>query len=70
MNDNKIAMFIEKHGGKIIGILIGLIVLSFNVLYEFFKFVLIIVVCAWAGNYVHKNKAKVKDFLRKLIDKM
>ena len=70
MNDNKIALFIEKYGGVIIGILIGIIVLSFNALYELFKFILVVVVCVWLGNYVHKNKTKVKEVLKNLIDKM
>ena len=70
MNDNKIALFIEKYGGVIIGILIGIIVLSFNALYELFKFILVVGVCGWLGNYVHKNKTKVKEVLKNLIDKM
>jgi len=70
MNDNKIANFIEKYGGIIIGALIGLIILNFSILYEFFKFILVVGVCAWAGNYFHKNKLKVKEFLRNLVDKM
>ena len=70
MNDNKLAVFIEKFGGTIIGILIGIIILSFSALFELFKFILVVGVCGWIGNYVHKNKAKVKEFLKKLIDKM
>ena len=70
MNDNKIANFIGKYGGMIIGILIGLVVLNFSFLYEFFKFILVIGVCAWLGNYFQKNKEKVKNTLRNLIDKM
>lgn len=70
MNENKIANFIEKFGGMIIGILVGLIILNFSILYEFFKFILVIGICAWIGNYIHKNKTKVKDFLKNLIDKM
>ena len=70
MNDNKISNFIEKFGGMIIGILIGLIILNFSFLYELFKFILVIGVCAWIGNYIQKNKEKVKVFLKNLIDKM
>ena len=70
MNDNKIAIFIEKFGGMIIGILIGLIIFNFSFLYDFFKFILIIGVCAWIGNYLQKNKEKVKSTLKNLIDKM
>lgn len=70
MNDNKIAMFLDKYSGLIIGILIGLVILNFSFLYEFFKFILVIGICGWLGNYVHKNKANVKEFLKGLIDKM
>ena len=70
MNDNKIANFIERFGGIIIGVLIGLIILNFPTLYEFFKFVIVVVICGWIGNYVQKNKTKVKEHLKNLIDRM
>lgn len=70
MNDNKLAMFIEKFGGTIIGILIGIIILSFGALYEIFKFILVVGICGWFGNYIHKNKTRVKEYLKNLIDKM
>lgn len=70
MNDNKIAKFIEKYAGTIIGILIGLIILNFDALLEVFTFIIIVGICGWIGNYVHKNKAKVKECLKRLIDKM
>ena len=70
MNDNKIANFIERFGGMIIGILIGLIIFNFTILYDFFKFILVIGVCGWLGNYIQKNKANVKEFLKNLIDRM
>lgn len=70
MNDNKIANFIERFGGMIIGILVGLIILNFSFLYELFKFILVVGVCAWAGNYFQRNKMKVKEFLKNLVDKM
>lgn len=70
MNDNKIPNFIENFGGLIIGALIGLVILNFSILYEFFKFILVVSICAWAGNYFQKNKIKVKEFLKKLVDRM
>ena len=70
MNDNKIAYFIERFGGLIIGILVGLVILNFSFLYELFKFILVVGVCAWTGNYFQKNKTKVKEFLKDLVDKM
>lgn len=70
MNDNKLALFLDRFGGIIIGILVGIIVLSFSFLYELFRFIFVIGICGWLGNYVHKNKMKVKDYLKNLIDKM
>lgn len=70
MNDNKVAYFFEKYGGLIIGILIGLVIFNFSFLFELFKFILVVGVCAWLGNYIQKNKEKVKTSLKALIDKM
>ena len=70
MNDNKITVFIENYGGLIIGLLIGIVFFLVPVLYNFFKFVLVVGVCGWAGNYFQKNKLKVKEFLKNLVDKM
>lgn len=70
MNDNKIVAFLDKYSGVIIGVLIGIIILMFNTLYELFKFIFVIAFCGYLGNYVHKNKAKVKMILKNLIDKM
>lgn len=70
MNDNKVAYFFERYGGLIIGILIGLVIFNFSFLFELFKFILVVGVCAWAGNYIQKNKEKVKTSLKGFIDKM
>ena len=70
MTDNKIALFIERFGGIIIGILVGLIILNFSFLYDLFKFILVVGICAWVGNYFQKNKEKIKVFLKGIIDKM
>lgn len=70
MNDNRISLFFKKYGGLVIGIIIGLIILNFQVLYDLFKFILVIGVCAWIGNYIHTNRLKVKEFLKKLVDRI
>lgn len=70
MEENKFNNFFKKFGGMIIGILVGVVVLSFSVLKEFFNFVIIIVACGWFGNFVQKNRMKVKEYLQKLVDKM
>lgn len=70
MSDNKIVAFFDKYSGIIIGVLAGIIILMFNTLYELFKFIFVISFCGYLGNYVHKDKAKVKMMLKNLIDKM
>ena len=70
MNDNKIAAFFDKYWGVIIGIIVGILIISFDFLTELFRFVLIIGVCGWAGNYFHKHKDNVKNYLKQMIDKM
>ncbi len=70
MNDNKIVIFLNKYIGAIIGIIIGILILSFNALYEVFKCLLVIGVCGWVGHYFVKHKEKVKDTLKRMIDKL
>ncbi len=70
MNDNKLVAFFEKFLGVIIGVIIGILVLAFSVLRQLFDFILVIGICGWVGNYIHKNKEKVKTNLKKWIDKM
>ena len=61
-------MIAENYGGAIIGGLIALI-LCFTRLYRLLILVIIIVVGAFIGNYVQKNKSVVKEKLKAFIDK-
>ncbi len=61
--------FFHKYGGMIIGGIIALI-LACTSLYRFIIAIIIIVLGAWSGNYIQKNKETVKEKLKNLIDKM
>lgn len=61
--------FFHKFGGAIIGGIIALI-LACTSLYRFIIAIIFIILGAWAGNYVQKNKEMVKEKLKNLIDRM
>ena len=61
--------FFQKHGGKVIGGAIAL-VLACTSLYRFIIAVVFIIAGVWAGNYIQKNKELVKEKLKGIIDKM
>ena len=54
--------------GAVIGGLIAIIIACTG-LWKLLIAVAVIIAGFWIGNYVQKNKEKVKDFLRKLIDR-
>ena len=60
--------FIVKYRGAIIGGIIAAVLLVFNI-DEFLIGCLIIVAGIFIGNYVQQNKEKVKDSIRKAVDK-
>ena len=60
--------FFHKFGGAIIGGIIAL-VLACTSLYRFIIAIIFIILGAWAGNYVQKNKTNVKEKLKEFIDK-
>lgn len=69
MNDsNDFKRFCLEHKGAIIGGLIAIIIACTGLLKLLIAF-LIIAIGIWAGNYVQKNKEKVKDNLKKFIDR-
>ena len=61
--------FFQRYGGGIIGGIIAL-VLACSSLYRFIIAIIFIVLGAWSGNYIQKNKENVKETLKNLIDKM
>lgn len=60
--------FIVKYRGAIIGGIIAAVLLIFNI-DEFLIGCLIIAAGIIIGNYVQQNKEKVKDSIRKAVDK-
>lgn len=70
MKENKFLSFVDNNLGTIIGVLIGIIIYFCDFLHKFFMLVLFVLVSGMIGNYVHRNKSKVKEFLKNLIDKM
>jgi len=61
--------FIDKFGGMIIGIIIALLMIAFNLVYAATCIVLIIAF-GWIGWYLQKNKEKAKENIKKFVDKL
>jgi uncharacterized membrane protein len=69
MNDsNDFKKFCLEHKGAILGGLIAIIIACTGLLKLLVIFV-IIALGIWFGNYVQKNKEKVKETLKNFIDK-
>ena len=64
--DNDFLRFFSKNFGAIVGAIIG-IVIAF---YKFVIYIAIIVLCSWCGYYLQKNKLKVKEILKRLVERM
>lgn len=60
--------FLIRYRGAIIGGIIAIILLIFRI-YEFLIGCIIIIAGMLTGNYVQQNKEKVKDRIRKIVDK-
>lgn len=60
--------FILKYRGAIIGGIVAIVALIFNV-HKFLFGCLIVVAGILAGNYVQRNKDKVKDKIRDVVDR-
>ena len=61
--------FFANYGGIVIGIIIA-VLLMLTRLYIIIIGIIVIVACAYAGNYIQKNKDQVKEKLKNFIDKM
>ena len=60
--------FILKYRGAIIGGIVAIVALILNV-HKFLFGCLIVVAGILAGNYVQRNKDKVKDKIRDVVDR-
>ena len=64
----KIEAFIKDFGGFIIGSLIGLIVITCGIL-DLILSILVVLLFGYLGAYIQRNKTKVKEVLKNLIEK-
>lgn len=64
----KIESFIKDFGGFIIGSLIGILVICLNII-DTIVAILVVLAFGFLGSYIQKNKVKVKEVLKNLIEK-
>lgn len=61
--------FMSRYGGMMIGIIVAILLLCTQ-LYKLIIGIILIVICAYAGNYIQHNKFEVKEKLKNFIDKL
>lgn len=64
----KIEAFIKDFGGFIIGSLVGIFIICLGIIDAIIA-VLVVLAFGFLGSYVQKNKVKVKEVLKNLIEK-
>ena len=67
--DNLFLKVIKEYGGAIIGGIVALL-LCFTELYKVLLYIVIILAGVIIGNYVQKNKPRLKEKLKEFIDKV
>lgn len=67
--ENKFQKIFKEYGGAIIGGIIALL-LCFTEIYKLLLYVVITLAGVIIGNYIQKNKPKVKEKLKEFIDKV
>ena len=61
--------FIKTYRGAIIGIAVAILIILTR-LSELIMAIIIIGICAFAGNYIQYNKYEVKEKIKKFIDRV
>ncbi len=61
--------FWNNYKGAIIGIVIAILVLATRI-YNFILAVVLLIIGAFAGNYIQQNKDNVKEKIKNFIDRM
>ncbi len=61
--------FWNQYKGAIIGVIVAILILITK-LYNLVMGIILIVICAIAGNYIQLNKEEVKDKIKRFIDKI
>ena len=59
----------NQYKGAIIGIIVGILILCTQ-LYKLIIGIILLVICAFVGNYIQHNKYDVKEKLKSWLDKM
>ena len=67
--DNDFLRFFSKNFGAILGAIVGIII-AFTAFYKFVIYIAIIVLCSWCGYYLQKNRLKIKEILKRLVERM
>ena len=67
--DNLFQKILKEYGGAIVGGVIALL-LCFTEIYKILVYIVIILAGVVIGNYVQRNKTKVKEKLKEFIDKV
>lgn len=65
---NKLGKFLEEFGGFIVGALIGILLVLCKVV-DIIVTIVIVVGFGFLGTYIQRNKNKVKEVLKNLIEK-
>ena len=61
--------FIVRYRGALIGIIVAIIILCTK-LYMLVVGAVLVVICAFLGNYIQQNKYEVKEKIKSFIDRM
>ena len=65
----KLKEFWNNYKGAIIGEIVAILILATKI-YNLIVAIILIVIGAFAGNYVQQNKQYVKDKIKQFIDRM
>lgn len=65
----KLKEFWNNYKGAIIGVIVAILILATKI-YNLIVAIILIVIGAFAGNYVQQNKQYVKDKIKQFIDRM
>ena len=67
--NRKLEAFLRDFGGFIVGAIIGILVTLIPNAVNFIMTIIIVFVFGWFGHYIQRNKSKVKEVLKNLIEK-
>ena len=65
---NKFSEFFKNNFGFVVGVIIGILAIVFKIT-DFIINLIIVLAFGFLCEYIQKNKTKVKDTLKNLIDK-